>query len=123
GHHYDMGPAFVYTRREPLGVCAGIGAWNYPLQIAAWKAAPALACGNAMIFKPSELTPLTAPRLEAIFLRAGLPKGLFRVVQGDGSVGQALTAHPGIAKVSLTGSVPTGKKIMAGAAGTLKHVT
>jgi len=63
GDHHDLGNAFVYTRREPLGVCAGIGAWNYPLQIAAWKAAPALACGNAMIFKPSELTPLTAMKL------------------------------------------------------------
>ncbi|HET6344160.1 MAG TPA: aldehyde dehydrogenase family protein, partial [Myxococcota bacterium] len=123
GHHHALASAFAYTRREPLGVCAGIGAWNYPLQIACWKAAPALACGNAMIFKPSELTPLTAVRLEALLLRAGLPPGLFQVVQGGASVGAALAEHPGIAKVSLTGSVPTGKGVMAAAAQTLKHVT
>lgn len=123
GDHHDLGNAFVYTRREPLGVCAGIGAWNYPLQIAAWKSAPALACGNAMIFKPSELTPLTAVKLEEIYLQAGLPKGLFTVVQGDGDVGRMLTTHPGVAKVSLTGSVPTGRSIMAAAAETLKQVT
>ena len=73
GEHIDLGPqAFGYTRREPLGVVAGIGAWNYPLQIACWKAAPALACGNAMIFKPAELTPFTAVKLEEILLRGGV---------------------------------------------------
>ncbi len=123
GEFFDLRNAFGYTRREPLGVCAGIGAWNYPLQIAAWKAAPALACGNAMVFKPSELTPITAVELARAFTDAGAPAGLFNVVQGDGRVGAQLTAHPGIAKISLTGSVPTGKKVFAGAAETLKQVT
>ena len=117
------GTAFAYTRREPLGVCAGIGAWNYPLQIACWKAAPALAAGNAMVFKPSELTPVTAGMLAKIFTRAGLPDGVFNVIQGDARAGQALVRHPDIAKVSLTGEVGTGKRIMADAAGTLKQVT
>lgn len=124
GEHIDLGPgAFGYTRREPLGVTAGIGAWNYPLQIACWKSAPALACGNAMIFKPSELTPLTAIELEKIYIEAGVPKGVFQVVQGFADTGRALTRHPGIAKVSLTGSVPTGKKLLADAAASLKAVT
>lgn len=114
---------FVYTRREPLGVCVGIGAWNYPIQIACWKAAPALACGNAMIFKPSELTPLTALRLAETLSEAGLPDGVFNVLQGDGSVGAALVAHPDVAKVSLTGEVGTGVNVMSDAAKTLKHVT
>ena len=124
GEHLDLSPAaFGYTRREALGVCAAIGAWNYPIQIACWKSAPALACGNALIFKPSELTPLTAIEVEKIYLEAGLPEGLFQVLHGFGETGALLTAHPGIAKISLTGSVPTGKKIMAGAAATLKNVT
>ena len=117
------GGAWAYTRREPLGVCAGIGAWNYPIQIAAWKSAPALACGNTMIFKPSETTPLTALKLAEIYAEAGLPPGVFNVVQGLGDVGAALSTHPGIAKISVTGSVPTGKWVMAAAADTLKHVT
>ena len=117
------GGAWAYTRREPLGVCAGIGAWNYPIQIAAWKSAPALACGNAMIFKPSETTPLTALKLAEIYAEAGLPPGVFTVVQGLGDVGAVLSTHPGIAKISVTGSVPTGKRVMAAAADTLKHVT
>ena len=75
GDHYDLGSAFAYTRREPLGVCAGIGAWNYPIQIACWKSAPALACGNAMIFKPSEMTPLTA----ALSWRRSIPKRACRL--------------------------------------------
>ena len=114
---------FYYTRREPLGICAGIGAWNYPLQIACWKAAPALACGNVMIFKPSEETPLGALKLAEIFTEAGLPNGVFNVVQGAGEVGAWLTHHPEIAKVSFTGEVGTGKKVMAAAASTLKDVT
>jgi betaine-aldehyde dehydrogenase len=124
GEHLDLGPqAFGYTRREPLGVVAGIGAWNYPLQIACWKAAPALACGNAMIFKPAELTPLTAVRLRDIFAEAGLPDGVFQVVQGMADTGRLLTRHPQIRKVSLTGEVGTGKAVMADSAASLKQVT
>lgn len=123
GEFFDLKNAFGYTRREPLGICAGIGAWNYPIQIAAWKAAPALACGNAMIFKPSELTPATALELAQAFMEAGAPPGLFNVVQGDGRVGKMLVDHPRIEKISLTGSVSTGKKILAGASNQLKKVT
>ena len=124
GEHLDLGSqAFGYTRREPLGVVAGIGAWNYPLQIACWKAAPALACGNALIFKPAELTPLTAVKLAEIFLEAGLPRGVFQVVQGFAETGRLLSRHPDIRKVSLTGEVGTGKAVMADAAQTLKSVT
>jgi betaine-aldehyde dehydrogenase len=124
GEHLDLGTqAFGYTRREPLGVVAGIGAWNYPLQIACWKAAPALACGNAMIFKPAELTPFTAVKLAEILREAGLPPGVFQVVQGFADTGRLLTRHPDIRKVSLTGEVGTGKAVMADAARTLKHVT
>ncbi|KAK46406.1 betaine-aldehyde dehydrogenase [Caballeronia jiangsuensis] len=116
--------SFVYTRREPLGVCAGIGAWNYPIQIACWKSAPALAAGNAMIFKPSEVTPLTASKLAEIYTEAGVPAGVFNVVQGDGRVGAMLAEHGGIEKISFTGGVETGKKVMARAGGsTLKEVT
>jgi betaine-aldehyde dehydrogenase len=113
----------LYTRREPLGICAGIGAWNYPIQIASWKAAPALAAGNAMIFKPSDLTPLSALKLAEILIEAGLPRGIFNVVQGGREVGEMLVSDPLIAKVSLTGSVATGKAIMRSAAQTLKHIT
>ncbi|WP_370278341.1 betaine-aldehyde dehydrogenase [Pontibacterium sp.] len=124
GEQQDLGGTnFFYTRREPLGVCAGIGAWNYPIQIAMWKSGPALAAGNAMIFKPSEETPLTALKLAEIFTEAGLPDGVFNVVQGDYRVGQALSRHPEIAKVSFTGECGTGKKVMADAAGSLKEVT
>jgi len=117
--------SFVYTRREPLGVVAGIGAWNYPIQIALWKAAPALAAGNAMIFKPSEVTPLSALKLAEIFSEAGLPDGVFNVLTGSGAgVGSLITEHPRIAKVSFTGGVATGKKVMASAAASsLKDVT
>jgi betaine-aldehyde dehydrogenase len=116
--------AFVYTRREPLGVVAGIGAWNYPIQIALWKSAPALAAGNAMIFKASEVTPLTALKLAAIYTEAGLPDGVFNVVNGGAAVGTWLTEHPGIEKISFTGGTVTGKKVMASASGsTLKDVT
>ena len=123
GQMIDLGGAFAYTRREPLGVCAGIGAWNYPIQIACWKAAPALATGNTLVFKPSEATPLTALKLAEILQEAGLPDGVFNVVQGFGETGAALTTHPDVHKISLTGSVPTGKRVMAGAAEGLKHVT
>ncbi|MBT2916713.1 aldehyde dehydrogenase family protein, partial [Vibrio anguillarum] len=112
-----------YTRREPLGLCAGIGAWNYPIQIAMWKSAPALAAGNVMIFKPSEETPLSALKLAEIFSEAGVPDGVFNVVQGDYRIGQMLTAHPDIAKVSFTGESGTGKAVMADSARSLKSVT
>ena len=123
GQQYPLKNAFAYTRKEPLGVCVGIGAWNYPLQIACWKSAPALAAGNAMVFKPSELTPVTAVKLAEIYLEAGVPPGVFNVLQGRGATGAMLAAHAGVAKVSVTGSVPTGKKVMQTAAGSLKRVT
>ncbi|AMO94152.1 betaine aldehyde dehydrogenase [Collimonas fungivorans] len=117
--------SFVYTRREPLGVVAGIGAWNYPIQIALWKSAPALAAGNAMIFKPSEVTPLSTLKLAEIYAEAGLPDGVFNVLTGSGrEVGTWLTEHPGIEKISFTGGTATGKKVMASASSsTLKEVT
>ena len=117
--------SFVYTRREPLGVVAGIGAWNYPIQIALWKSAPALAAGNAMIFKPSEITPLSALKLAEIYTKAGLPDGVFNVLNGAGhEVGAWLTEHSGIEKISFTGGTVTGKKVMAAASSsTLKEVT
>ncbi|HEX7816181.1 betaine-aldehyde dehydrogenase [Dyella sp.] len=117
--------SFFYTRREPLGVVAGIGAWNYPIQIALWKSAPALAAGNAMLFKPSEVTPLTAIKLAEIYTQAGVPHGVFNVLHGQGqNVGQWLTGHPRIEKISFTGGVATGKKVMAHAAqSSLKEVT
>ncbi len=117
--------SFVYTRREPLGVVAGIGAWNYPIQIALWKSAPALAAGNAMIFKPSEVTSLTTLKLAEIYTEAGLPDGVFNVLTGSGrEVGQWLTEHPGIEKISFTGGTATGKKVMASASSSsLKEVT
>jgi betaine-aldehyde dehydrogenase len=123
GETFDLGRNWAYTRREPLGVCVGIGAWNYPVQIACWKSAPALACGNSMVFKPAELTPLSVLKLAEVYTEAGLPDGVFNVVQGDHRTGEALVAHPVVAKVSLTGEVGTGKIVMANAAGTLKNVT
>ena len=114
---------WAYTVQEPLGVCVGLGAWNYPTQIACWKGAPALACGNAMIFKPSETTPLCALQVAEILIEAGLPAGLYNVVQGFGDVGAALVTDPRVNKVSLTGSVPTGRKVYAAAAEQMKHVT
>ena len=123
GEHIPLGEDFVYTRREPLGLCVGIGAWNYPAQIAAWKGAPALACGNAIVFKPSETTPLSALKVAEILHEAGLPAGLYNVVQGLGDVGASLVTDPRVDKVSLTGSVPTGRKVYAAAAEGIKHVT
>lgn len=117
--------SFVYTRREPLGVVAGIGAWNYPIQIALWKSAPALAAGNAMIFKPSEVTSLTTLKLAEIYTQAGVPDGVFNVLTGSGrEVGAWLTEHPRIEKISFTGGTDTGKKVMASASSSsLKDVT
>jgi betaine-aldehyde dehydrogenase len=123
GRRVDFGNSYGFTRKEPLGICVGIGAWNYPIQIACWKSAPALACGNSMIFKPSEMTPRTAVILAEIYSEAGLPNGVFNVLQGGAEVGQALTTHKDVAKISLTGEVGTGKKVMAAASQTLKKVT
>ncbi len=115
--------AWVYTSKEPLGVCAGIGAWNYPIQIALWKSAPCIAAGNAMVYKPSEVTPLHAQFLAQVYKDAGLPDGVFNVVYGAGDVGAYLTKHPDIAKVSFTGQVATGRKVAGSAAGEMKYVT
>ncbi|WP_296766523.1 betaine-aldehyde dehydrogenase [Sediminimonas sp.] len=124
GEHIALpGGDWAYTMRAPLGLCVGLGAWNYPTQIACWKAAPALACGNAMVFKPSEETPLCALKLAEILIEAGAPAGLFNVVQGAGAVGAALATDARVDKVSLTGSVPTGRKVYAAAADGMKHVT
>lgn len=123
GQHIPLGTDWAYTRREALGVCLGIGAWNYPSQIACWKTAPALAMGNAMIFKPSEETPLGALRLAAILADAGLPPGIFQVLNGGRDLGAALIGDPRIAKVSLTGSVETGRKVYTAAASGMRHVT
>lgn len=112
------------TFREPLGVVALIVPWNFPLTIASWKMAPALAAGNTLVLKPAELTPLTAMEFERIALEAGIPEGVVNVVVGPGSkVGQRLVEHPDVAKVAFTGSTEVGKGIMAAAAGTIKRVT
>lgn len=124
GQHVDLPPeAFAMVRREPVGVCAGIGAWNYPIQIAMWKSGPALACGNTMVFKPAEQTPLTALRLAEIYTEAGMPPGVFNVVQGAAETGAMLVNHADVEKVTLTGSVEVGKIVMAEAAKDLKKVT
>ncbi|MBD8556255.1 betaine-aldehyde dehydrogenase [Rhizobium sp. CFBP 8762] len=123
GDYIPLGGDFAFTKRVPLGVCVGIGAWNYPQQIACWKTAPALISGNAMVFKPSENTPLGALKIAEILVEAGLPKGLFNVIQGDRETGPLLVNHKDVAKVSLTGSVPTGRKVYAAAASGLRHVT
>ncbi len=123
GNQQDLGGDFYYTRREPLGICAGIGAWNYPSQIACWKAAPALACGNAVVYKPSEVTPLSAIAVAEALQEAGLPDGVYNVVQGARECGASLVEHPGVDKVSLTGSAATGAKVASVAAGGMKAVT
>ncbi len=123
GEQIALNNAFVYTRREPIGICVGMGSWNYPIQIACWKSAPALACGNAMIFKTSEMTPTTSVKLAEIYSEAGVPDGVFNVLHGDARTGSMLTTDPRVAKISLTGSVGTGKKIVAAAAATLKRTT
>ncbi|KAI9752514.1 MAG: hypothetical protein M1835_001085, partial [Candelina submexicana] len=116
--------AWVYTKKEALGVCVGIGAWNYPIQIALWKLAPCLAAGNTMVYKPSEVTPLHALPLASLLSEAGVPQGVFNIVHGDGAqVGSYLTTHPSVAKVSFTGQVSTGQKVAAAAAGGMKYVT
>ncbi|KAL8970391.1 MAG: hypothetical protein Q9183_001547 [Haloplaca sp. 2 TL-2023] len=115
--------AWVYSKKEPLGVCAGIGAWNYPLQIALWKSAPCLAAGNTMVYKPSEFTPLHGLMLAQLYTEAGVPPGVFNIANGGGDIGAYLTTHPSIAKVSFTGQVPTGQKVASSAAGGMKYVT
>ena len=112
------------TFREPLGVVGLIVPWNFPLTIASWKVAPALAAGNTIVLKPAELTPLSAIELERIALEAGLPEGVLNVVAGPGSVcGQRLVEHPDVAKIAFTGSTEVGRGIAAGAAATIKRVT
>ncbi|KAK1246179.1 hypothetical protein MKX07_005248 [Trichoderma sp. CBMAI-0711] len=125
GQHTTLRPdAYILTTHEPLGVCAGIGAWNYPIQIALWKSAACLAAGNCMVYKPSEVTPLHANTLAEIYIEAGVPPGVFNVVYGDGpSVGAPLVAHPGIAKVSFTGQISTGSKVASEAAKGMKSIT
>lgn len=115
--------ASIHTSFDAVGVCAGIGAWNYPIQIALWKSAACLAAGNCMVYKPSEVTPLHANALARIYVEAGLPKGVFNVVYGAGDVGAKLVAHPGIAKVSFTGQVATGAKVASAAVREMKAVT
>jgi acyl-CoA reductase-like NAD-dependent aldehyde dehydrogenase len=113
-----------FTFREPLGVVGLIVPWNFPLTIASWKMAPALAAGNTVVLKPAELTPLTAIAFEKVALEAGLPEGVLQVVSGPGSVaGKRLVEHPDVAKIAFTGSTAVGRGIMAGAAGTIKRVT
>ncbi|KUL51619.1 aldehyde dehydrogenase family protein [Streptomyces sp. NRRL S-1521] len=112
------------TVLEPLGVVGVIAPWNFPMPIAAWGTAPALAAGNAVILKPAETTPLTALRLAELALEAGLPEGLFQVLPGEGGVaGAALVEHPGVAKIVFTGSTRVGKQIMAGCADRVKRLT
>ena len=124
GEYFDLGNgSHAYTRREAIGVVGCIGAWNYPIQGVAWKSAPALLAGNAVIFKPSEYTPTTALTMAKVYKEAGLPDGLFNVVLGYGDVGACLVNHKDIHKISLTGSVPTGKKIMQACSADLKHLT
>jgi aldehyde dehydrogenase (NAD+) len=118
------GNHLTYTLREPVGVVAAIVPWNFPLLLAAWKIAPALACGNAVIVKPASQTPLTALALGELAIDVGFPPGVLNVITGAGStVGQALVEHPGIDKIAFTGDTSTGRSIMRGAAGTLKKIT
>ncbi|MBF6215727.1 aldehyde dehydrogenase family protein [Nocardia puris] len=119
-----VGEAFVYTRREPLGVVGAIVPWNFPLMIASWKVAPALAAGNTVVLKPSEFTSLSALRLVELALEAGLPAGVLNLVTGFGNeAGQALIEHPDVAKISFTGSTATGKRIARTGADSLKRLT
>lgn len=115
--------SFAIISKDPLGVVGGVGAWNYPLQTATWKIAPALACGNTFVYKPSPLTPLNVVLLAELFREAGLPDGVLNVVQGEGETGAYLTSHPDVAKISFTGSVPTGSKIMKSAADGIRNIT
>ncbi|MGH2429636.1 MAG: aldehyde dehydrogenase family protein [Candidatus Limnocylindria bacterium] len=125
GRSHVVNPAVVsYTLREPVGVVGAIIPWNYPLMMAAWKVAPALAAGNTIVLKPASATPLTALRLGELALDAGIPAGVLNVVPGPGAeVGEAIAAHPGIDKVAFTGETATGRRIAEAAAKTLKRVS
>jgi acyl-CoA reductase-like NAD-dependent aldehyde dehydrogenase len=114
---------FTYTLREPLGVVGVITPWNFPLVIATWKLAPALACGNAVVHKPSEDAPLSALRLRELALEAGFPPDVWHVVTGDGTTGRALVEHPGVDKISFTGSTAVGREIQRAAADSMKRLT
>jgi aldehyde dehydrogenase (NAD+) len=115
--------AFTYTLREPVGVVGLIIPWNFPLLLASWKLGPALACGNTIVIKPAEQTPLTTLRLGELALEAGIPAGVLNIVTGGPETGKAIVKHPGIDKIAFTGSTSVGKEIMRGAADTLKRVT
>ncbi|MGV9228728.1 aldehyde dehydrogenase family protein [Streptomyces nigra] len=124
GRQIPVSGGLNVTIREPLGVVAVIAPWNFPMPIAAWGTAPALAAGNAVLLKPAETTPLTALRLAELALEAGLPEGLFQVLPGHGPVtGDALVTHPGVAKIVFTGSTAVGKQILAKGSAQLKRVT
>jgi acyl-CoA reductase-like NAD-dependent aldehyde dehydrogenase len=124
GDTIPVAGGMAFTVREPLGVVGLIVPWNFPLTIAAWKLAPALAAGNTVVLKPAELTPLTAVAFERLALEAGLPEGVINVVVGPGSVcGMRMVEHPDIAKIAFTGSTEVGRTIAAGAAQTIKRVT
>jgi acyl-CoA reductase-like NAD-dependent aldehyde dehydrogenase len=114
---------FSYTLREPIGVVGAITPWNFPLLIASWKLAPALACGNTVVHKPAEETPLSALRLAELGLEAGIPPGVWNVVTGEADAGAALVAHADVDKVSFTGSTEVGRKIQVAAAGNLKRLS
>src|SRR3954470_3662557 len=115
--------AFTYTLREPVGVVGLIVPWNFPLLLASWKVGPALACGNTIVLKPAEQTPLTTLRFGELVMEAGFPAGVVNIVTGGPETGKAIVAHPGIDKIAFTGSTAVGKEIMRGAAETLKRVT
>ena len=118
------GPFLNYTLREPLGVVGAIVPWNFPISLAAWKVAPALACGNTVVLKPAELTPFTAIRMAELAIEAGLPPGAFNCIPGPGSVaGMALVRHAEVDKIAFTGSTEVGKLIMREAAGTVKKIS
>ena len=124
GETIPVGGGVDLTFREPLGVVGLIVPWNFPLMLASWKLGPALACGNTVVLKPAELTPLTALRFGELALEAGLPEGVVNVVVGPGSVaGQRLVEHPAVAKIGFTGSTEVGVTVMRGAAATIKRVT
>jgi acyl-CoA reductase-like NAD-dependent aldehyde dehydrogenase len=115
--------AFTYTLREPVGVVGLIVPWNFPLLLASWKLGPALACGNTIVLKPAEQTPLTTLRFGELAVEAGVPAGVLNIVTGGPETGKAIVRHPGVDKIAFTGSTAVGKEIMRGAADTLKRIT